>query len=77
MLELINLLTFTEEIVNGNQCFFVQSEYGKMRTRITPNTDTFYAVEVKPWALQPIHKYEICNMRDMQYNTTSIFKKFV
>ena len=22
----------------------IQSEYGKMRTRITPNTDTFYAV---------------------------------
>ena len=23
-------------------CLRIQSEYGKMRTRITPNTDTFY-----------------------------------
>ena len=45
--------------------FFVQSECGKMRNRITPNTDTFYAVEVKPWPIQPVHK-----LRDMQYNTT-------
>ena len=26
--------------------FFIQSEYWKMRTRITPNTDMFYAVLV-------------------------------
>ena len=25
-------------------CFLIQSECGKVRTRITPNTDTFYAV---------------------------------
>ena len=25
-------------------CFVIQSECGKVRTRITPNTDTFYAV---------------------------------
>ena len=24
----------------------IQSEYGKIRTRITPNTDTFYAVKI-------------------------------
>ena len=27
----------------------MQSECGKMRTRITPNTDTFYAVFVEPY----------------------------
>ena len=26
--------------------FRIQSKYGKMRARITPNTDTFYAVQV-------------------------------
>ena len=32
----------------------IQSEFGKMRTRITPNTDTFYAVQdcAKPTKLQ-------------------------
>ena len=28
-------------------CLRIQSEHGKMRTRITTNTDTFYAVNVR------------------------------
>ena len=28
-------------------CLRIQSEFGKIRTRITPNTDTFYAAMVR------------------------------
>ena len=34
----------------------IQSEYGKMRTEITPNTDTFHAVTKVEW-LHKIQNY--------------------
>ena len=38
--------TFGLNMERHSVCLRIQSEYGKMRTRITPNTDTFHVVEV-------------------------------
>ena len=35
----------------------IQSEYGKMRTRITPNTDTCYAVKALKMLMKKENKF--------------------
>ena len=48
-LELLYGLVFSAFGLNTERYFIslhIQSEYGKMRTRTTPNTDTFHAMQV-------------------------------
>ena len=42
----------------------IKSERGKMQTRITPNTDTFYAVLESMWNSALREKFNFCFSRD-------------
>ena len=48
---LVRIFTHSDWIRKGTSYFDIQSECGKLWTRITPNTDTFYAVQVVPLLL--------------------------
>ena len=48
----------------------IQSEYGKMRTRMTPNMDIFYAVKTAY-----SNKYQIFTFKKKQAGHKNIFKK--
>ena len=45
----------------------IQSEYGEIRTKITPNTDTFYAVYVLRKIFPMISRVFVKNMRICNY----------
>ena len=41
----------------------IQIEFGKLRTRLTPNTDTFYAVSILIYTcLRLFFKLEVCTL---------------
>ena len=57
--------------------FRIQSEYGEIRTKITPNTDTFYAVYVLRKIFPMISRVFVKNMRICNYVVFQLWEKYV
>ena len=55
----------------------IQSEYGEIRTKITPNTDTFYAVYVLRKIFPMISRVFVKNMRICNYVVFQLWEKYV